>query len=434
MGRPQKRKIEIEEGIRIPGLRTRTDGRFSVRFQRDGKRHEKYFDPDEGDIQLQYRNWRRAYVLTRQSVQVPERRPTPQPRLGEDAEFNQLLSQFLAEVEHRSEQSQRRNRERGRFGRFDKNYYAAKNLVTALKPLIVQADLRLADVGRSFAPLVMATIRSTPAGERPHSRQWADSVLGMARRFAKWCQETHGLNASGMQALAAAIATEPDFRRLPTSTRRSARGIPKSAELLKIDTAEADPLLGLLVRLQLLNVARPAEVLALQRAYLVEGGGVAQNDLHFAVPHKTDWRKHTEPRHLVISGEAATQVQRLLQVAGDAPIFSPAMRYCLRDGWQSLDVLEARYRRTKREKSKPITACNYRKLFQKHFPAHAPYDVRRRAISDLLNFGHAEAAAAANHADLRTVLRYMDSSPEAKKRILRTAAQRLQSGIDADAA
>ena len=430
MARPGKGKIEIEEGIRIPALRARKDGRFSVRYQKDGKRHEKYFDPDEGDIQLQYRNWRRAYLLERQSVQVPQRRPAPQPRLGSDPEFNDVLSRFVAEIESRSELSQRRNRERGRFGRFDKNYYAAKNLVTALKPLIVHEGLRLAEVGRSHTRLVLSSMRDAPADEPPRTRQWADGVVGMLRRFAKWCAEAHGLESSGIRGLATGITAEPEFRGLPSGARKGARGIPKSEDFLRVDTAEADPLLGLLIRLQLLNVARPSEILMLKRAYLGPSAGLDEDELHFAVAHKADWRKGAEPRHLVVSGESATRVRLLLEVAGDNPIFSPAMRYCVRDGWQPLTVLQERYGNTSREKLKPITSCNYRKLFQKHFPANAPYDVRRRAITHLLRFSPAEAAAAANHSDLRTVLRYMESSPDAKKQVLRTAANRLLGGAD----
>jgi hypothetical protein len=190
----------------------------------------------------------------------------------------------------------------------------------------------------------------------------------------------------------------------------------------------------MIVGIQLLNVARPAEVLMLKRAYLGPSAGLDPDELHFMVPHKTDWRKGAELRHLVVSGESATRVRLLLEVAGDDPIFSPAMRYCLGEGWQPLDVLQKRYTKTKRLKSKAITTCNYRKLFKEMFPENTPYDIRRRAITDLLKFSPAEAAAAANHSDLRTVLRYMDSSPEAKKQTLRTAAQRLQSGADADAA
>ena len=432
----KRRKMVVKEGIRVPQLKRRTDGRFSVRFTENGARRDVYFSGSEDEVQRQYRNWERRFLLERQEHPPPPRARTTGRVLSNNHSLLELIDEFSEEVTARSEQNQIRHRQRGRHGKYDKSAYALEKLHLLILPLLAKEPRRGFDeLNLDQTETLELRLPTIGGGDRPTSRQTAEDALRMMLRFGKWAETNKGLDARKIRGLAEALRKTSTFLGLTKSRRKGTNDLP-TVEAIRTAASLANPLIGLIMLIQLENVARPNEVLCLKSEYLdinprqLLASEPGHTELNFEVPHKTDFRDG-DPRQIVVLGDLAQKVAAMLKVAGDEPIFSPKMRNALKDGWVEGTELSSRYRSAGGRGDRSITPDYYRKALKRLIPGCNPYKIRRRSIEDVAATSVAAAAKAANHKDLRMVMRYTDKSPVARRANLREVRQVL--GGEADA-
>jgi hypothetical protein len=433
----KRKKMVVEYGIRVPQLKRRTDGRFSVRFTENGARKDIYFSGSEDEVQRQYRNWKWRFLLDRQKHPPPLRARTTDRVPSSNDSLLKLMDDFSTAVSAQSEQNQMRHRQRGRHGKYDKNAYALKNLIRLIAPLLRRKPKpSFDDLNRDQAATLEPNLLTLGKLGRTASRQTVEDALRMMLRFGKWAETNKGLDARQTRGLAEALRKTSTFLGLTKSRRKGINDLPTVEEIRKAAT-EANPLIGLIMLIQLENVARPNEVLCLKREYLdfnprqSPASELGHTELNFQVPHKTDYRDEGL-RQIVVCRDLAQRVAAMLEVAGDAPIFSQRMRNALAGGWPQDSDLSRSYQSAGGRVDQQITPDYYRKVLKKLIPGFNPYKIRRRAINEVASKKGATAAAkAANHKDLRMVMRYLDKSPDALRTNLREARQAL--GREGDA-
>jgi hypothetical protein len=189
-----RHKLEIVEGIRVPALRRRVDGRWSVRYTRHGKRIERYFETrgaaanSEADAKRQYRSWRIQFLRERLSP-TEIRVEHPSPNLHPDSSLQELINAFVRWVDDESKSAQSKRRERGAFGKWTKEHYAAKDMVVLLGSILHQPESpRISELCRSRSQEIEHTLRLLAALPNPWSGNKADRALRMLKSFATWVQ------------------------------------------------------------------------------------------------------------------------------------------------------------------------------------------------------------------------------------------------------
>ena len=178
-----RQKIEIVEGIRIPALRHRADGRWSVRYTQNGKRVDRYFETRgdaadlEADAERQYRSWRIQFLRARLSPPGigADHPPT---NLHPDSSLQDLINAFVGWVDDESTSAQSKRRERGAFGNHTKQHYAAKDMVVLLGSILYQPIRKSRRLkGRSLTPSLKAWFTISPNPKAPTQRQIITRIL-----------------------------------------------------------------------------------------------------------------------------------------------------------------------------------------------------------------------------------------------------------------
>jgi hypothetical protein len=411
-----RQKIEIVEGIRIPALRCRVDGRWSVRYTQNGKRVDRYFETRgdaadlEADAERQYRSWRIQFLRARLSPPGigADHPPT---NLHPDSSLQDLINAFVGWVDDESTSAQSKRRERGAFGNHTKQHYAAKDMVVLLGSILYQPESpRFSDLCRARSREIEHTLRLLAALPNPWSRNKADRALRMLKSFATWVQETTSkLSGSEVLILADKVLKSSAFQSLKWSTRTPKGPQPTLEEFQQhANNLEKDTFFSILLNAQLANASRPSEVLAIRRDYMTPD---RNGKLKFGVPHKTE-RRTRKPKLLEFGGQLANRLRLLMEIAGDNPIFTTRMRRCLAKGWGTRDELTQRYIAAKGNFERSISPDSYRKMMQRRIKGAYPYHVRIVGITTYATkCGSLKAAALANHLDTRQTERYVRYSP-----------------------
>lgn len=423
-----RKKPQSHFGVRVPKLRQRRDGRWFTRSRVGGKARDTYFGRANGpteaaEIQKKYQLWALNFAARQLGENGAQATPT-RAALQNPSNAPALLHEhfqfwFECICVRSASRKAKQNARNATHGKFDKAYYAARNLGELIQALTPRRPDQLGlEVADELAELALRVVQCEDKGAR-WSLQKLNGVISMLSKFAGWALERGVVSPQ----LAAALKRSSLFELAkeaarPNTSRERSRGLnDEDLRDIRIGLAK-DPLWLLVFEIQLLNGARASEVLGLRRDQLV----LDQREIvEFAVPHKTEHHRSARERRIAVAGESLPMLRWLLGTVGNDHLFTRRSRSLMRE-LSAAQVRNptgdpARYNQSKVPHSR-FNHNQYRKRLQE-LGACATHAVRRRAITAVAHSKGNEAAMEfAGHLDPRMLRTYVAPNREKIRNII----------------